>query len=338
MKFLSNFNLFEAYLTDHFKKRYDLRGLNFEFESGVDDLTQEDLQQAKTKIVEILEKGKKNLESYDLEWNYGNEDTGFIFNFGDIVLKKGDKYYYPRFRVLGEEGDLQNSYTGSVFCAVAYSNGIITFMVYPRRCQYFPGGKCIDPLDYEFTIKEVRRNKEHDLRLKKRQGAPYEISFAPETDKHGRKIWNRPKFNLIHILSKEEQELEALNTKRREFITKVNNIKTTKTISIGKYISYLVDHLPVTKLILGYKNIGSSKDPIVQINFFGGGKGPEIKKFTKGDKILVEISKITKVPEDMEALSLGYKYYIAEIERYQEVKGKDPYFACRIIGGRLNNI
>ena len=320
--------LFEAVPSDHFENRFELRASSIIFDSGVEDLGEEDLAFVKKRIVEILNKCRMDLIAYDMSWNKGNRDIGYIFNFGDIVLIKNDKYYYPTFKIPKERGS-NDYYVGSIFCAICYSDAIITLMCFPRTCKYGSDPiKCKDPLDKEAAYTKFEKDKRYILRKENRPLDPYTILFAKETNFGDADGWKHPKANIIDIPTEESEE-------RKEFERRVRGTVTVKKLAEDKSIIYMKNGDWAKRYIKTYKNINlKNKDFDIEmyLSQVPGGVISTKTYFKRGNLILVEISKTTKVDDDILALRLGYTHYSAEIERYSEnIKG-EKFFSCRILG------
>jgi len=330
---MKHIQIFENFLnelaapTDHFTSRFNLRATSVEFESGVDGLSDEDISFAKDRIVEIFEKAKKELLAYDMSWNKGQRDIGYIFNFGDIVLQKGGKYYYPILKI-PKEIEKKDYYTGSVFCAICSSDSIITIMIFPRTCKYGEDPLiCKDPLDKESAYLKFEDDKRHNLRKENRPLDPYKIFFAKDKDFGDADAWKQPKINLIYLPDKESDE-------KKKFKERIRGAVTIKKLTRDKPIIYVKNKEFAKRYIKQYKNIGTKKEFLIEMFLSQTQDGPIGTKayFKKTDHILIEISKTTSVEEDILALSLGYTHYEAEIERYSENSQGENSFSCRITG------
>jgi hypothetical protein len=337
---MKHIQIYENFLNElanpsgHFTNRFDLRATSVEFESGVEGLSDEDIAFAKERIVEIFEKAKKDLIFYDMSWNKGNRDIGYIFNFGDIILRKGDQFYYPVLKVPKEMGR-KDYYTGSVFCAICYSDSIITIMIFDRTCKYGSDPlKCKDPLDKEAAYAKFEKDKRHVLRKENRPLDPYKIFFANDKDFGDAAAWKQPKINLIDLPDKEAEE-------KKKFDARIRGTVTVKKLTKNKSIIYVKNNKEFAKrYIKEYKNIGLKKDFWIEMFLSQTSDGPISTKayFKKEDRILIEISKTTRVEDDLLALSLGYTHYVAEIERYSENPQGDNFFSCRIVGAIQKDI
>lgn len=338
MKFLSSFELFEARPTSHFKDRFELRAQDVIFESGVDGLRPDELEVIKYKVLEIWNKSKDDLEKYDLEWNKGYRDEGYVFNFGDIVVKKGENYYYPVFKV-PKEKNREEYHSGSIMCAICWENKIVTLLIFPRICKYVSGSStCKDPLNHEMVFNQFKRDKVKSLQMENRPGDPFNISFGPTEDKIGRPVWKNPKVNLIILPTEEQDSSKEKKEAERNLILNVSGFVTVKKITPGKTISFQVkkEGLPpsfVTRYIKSHRNIGGQKNFSIEVILSQTPDGTLFSKktFVPGDQILIKISSITKNPDDQLALELGYTHYLAEIQRYSVNKEKEGFFSCRII-------
>jgi hypothetical protein len=319
--------------TKHFTNRFNLRATSVEFESGVDGLSEDDISFAKARIIEIFEKAKNDLLIYDMSWNKGNRDIGYVFNFGDIVLQKGGKYYYPVLKVPKEMGK-KDYYLGSIFCAICYSDSIITIMVFPRNCKYgLDPIKCKDPLDKEAAYLKFEEDKRHSLMDENRPLDPYRIFFTKDQDFGDAAAWSQPKINLIAIPDKGSEEKE-------KFLEKIRGTVTVKKLTKNKSIVYIKNKDFAKRYIKECKNIGTKKDFWIEMFLSQTPDGPISTKayFKKNDRILVEISKITRVEDDILALSFGYTHYVAEIERYSENSQGENFFSCKILGAIQKDI
>lgn len=342
MRYISTFELFEAFETDHIINRYDLRAKDIVFESGVDGLSEEDLKDIGEKILELWAEYREDLKKYDIEWNRGYEERGYYFSFGDIVVKKGENYYYPVLNVKKGKAS-EESYSGSILCAICWGNKAVTILLFPRKCKYtLKSLDCKDPLDHQYAIDKFKRDKERYLASKGMRGTPYTIHQGSDFDEVGLKMWKAPKVNLILLKTEEEKEKDKIAKIDRELLNKIKGVATIKKLTAGKPIVYQtrVDGQESTfkRNIISQKNIGTQKDFLIEMILSQSQGGPNVRKtFKKGDKILVKISNITKNPDDQLALELGYTHYLAEIERYSINKEKEAFFSCRILRPAIYN-
>lgn len=337
MQHLKEFEIFEAFLTNHFVDRFELRAKDIRFKSGVEGLSEDEISFVRTKILGIWENCKKNLEKYDLEWNRGYRDRGYVFNFGDIVIKKGDQYLYPVMEV--PDGKSLNEFkSGSVMCAICWDRSIVTLLIFPRKCKYTHiSSSCKDPLNFDFVYDQFKRDKVNSLRMENRPGDPFTIELAPLVDELGKDVWKIPKVHVITLQTDDSKKILDKSEKDLDLLRRVKGFSTIKKITPDKNISFVVRRDGIasytTRYIKSHRNIGSPKNFIVEVMLSSesGGPASSKKSFVKDDQILIKIGSLTKNPDDILALELGYTHYLAEIQRYSINREKEGSFVCNII-------
>lgn len=275
MNHLLNFNIFnlridEAKIRQHFTDRYRLRIIDkLEFVSGVEELNEKELDFAKNQIKSYIESCIQKLKNFDMG-DYKKFSSHFtIFSFGDIILKKGERYFYPTFRVPGiteeEKEDkirrfgsvtTESFYSGSIFYTVIEGEWLQTLLLAPRLCKYDPNnpeGPCKDPLDRN----EVMSKSKRAAYKRKNNSDNFTIDFFDESFPNNKELSQEVK--IIEIPEKID------DTKKLYGIP----------IRIGGYISFLnKDGLPIKRMISDYKKIVEN-DKLLGIIIFYNTKDPD---------------------------------------------------------------
>lgn len=316
----------EAFITEHFRDRFKLRCLDVNFEGSLyHHLTEGDIVFVREKILSDLQQWYTDLEEYSMKWNSYEEDKCYVFRFGDIIIRKNNKYYYPQLRV--PDGKSAQGYEiGSNFVAVAWAHRMATVLLIRRKCKYNAGKQpCLEPMDMEQLHDIVRTNRN----LMQNRNSNFTIEMAPEKDLGDARKWDYPKFRIIDIPSEHEVKLAAFNQQYSGDIT-IKRIESKSPIIYERNGEYK------EKYINQYKNLDTKEN--FNLEFFlsasPGGATATKQILKRNDKMVVRIPKKGRDrTRDEFAEEMGYTHYLTSVERYSPVNGStiigDLY--CKIL-------
>jgi hypothetical protein len=329
----------EAHITKHFYERAYLRVENLAFESGVEGLDDRDLDFSKKQIVSYVNSCVAKLKNFDLS-NYMADYHRNIFTFGDIVLKKGENYFYPVFKVsrynqeeLAKKNKPQEYYFGSVYCAAIMGEKVMTIIVFPRKCQYKPEKLC-NPINKDFI-----RNYFYDSYIENNDSRFslkfFDEEFPNQNLSEGVKIIEIPEVfeepldpeNKMRILRIEQEKREKEEWENKTETEKFLQLSRGEALQFkvvkGRVLSYLKKSGEVaTGEIEDYqKQVENGKLTGLRIYF-----KPEIPGSPKIVKIIVPGERIvmplhsSKRKISSEGEELGFNSYVATVEKITDTK------------------